>query len=160
MSRLPIPIALALVTSVWCWVLTAGHGIWSFGIMHGYLDGGRIPSSPTFPVTYGSFFIDSFAALWVPFTIILLLCLALPTWQHLIIVLMAWLIGALVGASQTIFAYQIDFGATWGPGEGFRGLYYHPIVTPFWLLIGLAGTASLTRSIRQRGLDAAPPPSV
>lgn len=150
MSRLLTASALALVTSVWCWVLTAGHSIWSFGIVLGYLDGGRIPLYPTFPVTYGSFFIDTFGAFSVTFLFVLLVSLALPKRAQLTIVCVGWFIGAWVGASDTAFTYQIDFGTTWAPFEAMRELFFHPVVTPFWLLFGMAGTVSLTRAIRVR----------
>lgn len=139
---------LALITSVWCWLLTALHGIWSFGIVLGYLDGGKVPLYPTWPVTYWGFFMDSIGAFAVPFVLALTFCALLPRPAHLAILLVAWLFGAYIGADNTAFIYQIDFGTTWAPTEAIRALFYHPIVTPFYVLLGLAGTASLTRAQR------------
>ncbi|MCW1951025.1 MAG: hypothetical protein KIH44_006640 [Octadecabacter sp.] len=140
---------LALITSVWCWLLTALHGVWSFGIVLGYLDGGRVPLYPNWSVTYWGFFMDAIGAFAVPFLLILTVCSVLPKYTHLPVLLTAWMLGAFIGASNTVFIYQIDFGATWAPLEALRALYVHPIVTPFCILFGLAGTVSLTRP--QRG---------
>jgi len=148
--RLRIAILLALITGLWCWLLTALHGIWSFGIVHEYLYGGRIPFSPTFPVTYGSFFIDALGAFAAPFLLLIIVCAIVPRQYHLMSVILGWLIGAWIGASNISFMYQIDFGTTWGPFEAFRALFFHPIVTPFWLIFGVLGTVSLTRPVRGR----------
>lgn len=153
-SRLRGAALLALITSLWCWLLTALHGIWSFGIVLGYLDGGRVPLYPTWPVTYSGFFMDAIGAFGVPFVLILTLCIALPSRFHLAIALIAWVIGGWVGAGNTAFIYQIDFGTTWTPIEALKALFYHPVVTPLWLVLGMLGTVSLTRPIRQPNAEA------
>jgi len=53
-----------------------------------------------------------------------------------------------LGAADLSFIYQLDFGTTWGPTEAVRALFFHPVITPFMVVFGLAGTASLTRILR------------
>ncbi len=141
--------ALAIVTALWCWLLTAAHGIWSLGLVGGYLDGGRIPLYPSLPVTYGSFFIDSFSALFVAFLFTFGFSVALPRAYHLPSACIAWVIGAFIGLGGIAFVYQIDFGTTFGPFEATLELILHPFVTPVWLVLGLAGTAFFTIPFRK-----------
>lgn len=149
-GRLRVAALLGLTTSLWCWLLTTLHCIWSFGIVLGYLDGGQVPLYPEWSVTYGGFLMDAIGAFLVPFVLIFTLCTVLPHRFHLASTLTAWVIGAWVGADNTAFVYQIDFGTTWGPTDALRALFYHPIVTPLWLMLGLAGTVTLTRNLRTR----------
>jgi hypothetical protein len=92
---------------------------------------------------------DTLGAFAVPFVFILTFCIIAPTRFYIGIAMVAWLLGALSGANATAYIFQIDFGATWAPLEALRELYIHPIVTPFAVILGLAGTASLTRFLRQ-----------
>ena len=108
-----------------------------------------MPLYQTWPVTYGGFFMDAIGAFAIPFVLILTFCALLPKYAHLAVLMVAWLFGAFIGANNTAFIYQIDFGATWGPLEAIRALFFHPIVTPFFVLFGLAGTVSLTRLLRR-----------
>ncbi|MDA9208512.1 hypothetical protein N9O61_06495 [Octadecabacter sp.] len=149
MLRLRRAAALAIVTALWCWLLTAAHGIWSLGLERGYLDGGRIPLYPSLPVTYGSFFIDSFSALFITFLFAFGMSAVLPRTYHLPSACIAWGVGAYIGLSGIAFVYQIDFGTTFAPFEATRALILHPFVTPVWLVLGIAGTAFLTVPFRK-----------
>ncbi|MGJ8612148.1 MAG: hypothetical protein ACSHWY_13690 [Octadecabacter sp.] len=147
-NRLRTAASLALITALWCWLLTVLHAIWSFGIVLGYLDGGRIPLHPSLPVTYASFLMQALGAFAITFILALVACTAAPRRFHLAILMVIWLIGGYWGATDAAYYYQIDFGMTWRPHEAFRALFFHPIVTPFWIGLGLAGTASFTRPLR------------
>lgn len=147
-ARLRTAAGLALVVSLWCWLLTALHGIWSFGIVLGYLDGGKIPLYPSLPVTYASFFMYTLGAFAITFPLAFVVCSFLAARFHLAALMLIWVVGAYWGALDITFTYQIDFGTTWRPHEAFLALFFHPIVTPFWIALGLAGTSSLTRPLR------------
>jgi len=139
---------MAFITALWCWLLTGLHGIWSLGIVRGYLDGGMMPLYPSLPVTYATFFMHSIFGPAVTFLLGCFACSVLPRVWHLMALMLAWGIGAFLGASSLAFEFQIDFGMTWAPTEAVRALFFHPVVTPFWLILGWAGTASMTRPFR------------
>ncbi|MDG1408762.1 MAG: hypothetical protein P8Q50_13355 [Octadecabacter sp.] len=139
---------LTIITSLWCWIITALHGAWSFGIVEGYLDGGRVPLYPTMPVIYGEFFFQALVSLLITFALAVIWCSFAPQPLRLIGVLVAWLIGFWAGAENISFTFQIDYGTTWAPFEALRALFIHSIVTPFALVMGVLGTYSLTRPFR------------
>lgn len=141
---------LALITGLWCWVLSALHGVWSLGIIHGYLEGGTIPFYPSLPVTYKSFFMGAFGGFIAPFILVFTLCILVPPRHSIYVIVASWLIGAWIAAANIAFTYQIDFGTTWTSWEALSSLFYHPIFTPVWLALGLIGAASLTRPLRRR----------
>lgn len=149
LDRAYLAASIAAVTSLWCWIMVAGHGIWSLGFVRGYLQGGEIPLFPGQSVTYGSFFVHSLGAVALPFMVLLIACFALPKKYHLPLILAAWLLGAWAGLDNLAFVYQLDYGTTWAPGEALRALVYHPIITPFWGALGLVGALSLTRPLRR-----------
>ncbi|MBU2992977.1 hypothetical protein Q4555_02755 [Octadecabacter sp. 1_MG-2023] len=140
---------LALVTALWCWIMSALHGIWSFGIIRDYLDGGVVPLYPSMPVTYMTFFMYATGAFMVSFLAVFTLCVLAPSKFRLAIVLGAWLIGAWMGAANISFLFQIDFGTTWRTWEAILSLFVHGLFTPIWLFIGLWGTEALTRPLRK-----------
>lgn len=140
---------LALITALWCWLLSALHGIWSFGIVLGYLDGGMVPLYPSWPVSYWGFFMDAILAFVLPLMLVFTVCIVVPAQRSLIVILIAWAFGAWVGAANVSFIYQIDFGTTWSPWEAVTELFVHPVFTPIWLVVGLVGAASLTRPLRK-----------
>lgn len=84
----------------------------------------------------------------ITFILALVVCSVVVGRFQLAALMIIWLIGGYWGGTDLAFIYQIDFGTTWRPYEAFRGLFYHPIVTPFWIAVGLAGTSSLTRAFR------------
>ncbi len=141
---------LAFVVSIWCWVLVSLHGVWSFGMVEGYLDGGRMPLTPSFDVTYVQFFLYGLSSIVVTFPLALFWSSFAPQHFNLAGLLVCWLIGFWTGAESIAFAFQIDYGATWGPFEAFFELFFHPVVTPFALAFGLFGTNSLTGAIRRK----------
>ncbi|SMX38075.1 hypothetical protein [Octadecabacter ascidiaceicola] len=149
LPRLRHAALLAFITALWCWLLTALHGMWSFGVVLDYLNDGRMPLYPSLPVTYGTFFIYTITAPIVVFLLAFVACAALPPTYHLAAIMLAWTIGGFLGATGLAFEFQFDFGATWVGIEAFSALFFHPIMTPFWIIFGLAGTASFTRPLRQ-----------
>lgn len=140
---------LALITGVWSWAAAALHGIWTFGIDHGYLDGGFIPLYPSQTVTYGSFFIDSASALLNSSMLAFGLCVVLPRKRHLVSICAAFVIGSLIGLSGIAYVYQPDFGTTFAPLEAVWALMVEPIATSIWLIAGLGGTVFLTAPFRR-----------
>ena len=139
---------LALITALWAWAVAALHGIWSLGIVEGYLDGGRVPLYQTIPVTYTEFFLQGAVAPVVAFPLILIWCSFAPQRFHLAGLFVSWLIGVWAAAENISFTFQIDYGTTWGAGEAIRALFYHPVVTHFALVFGLLGVFTLTRPFR------------
>lgn len=139
----------AVLISLWCWLIAAFHAAWSFGIVEGYLEGGRVPLYPTIPVTYGEFFFFTVIAPMLTFVLALIWGSIAPQRYNLIGFFVCWLIGFWAGAENVSFTFQIDYGTSWGPTEALRALFFHPLVTPFAIVFGLAGTATLTRPLRK-----------
>ncbi|MCF2870267.1 hypothetical protein L0664_04235 [Octadecabacter sp. G9-8] len=139
---------LSIITALWCWVLTAGYTIWKFGYVDGYLELGEIPFNPTIPITYLTLFMLTIGAFGVTFVVGIIATMVSPPRWHLWAVLAAWCIGAGVAAIDVSFLFLDHGGGTWLPHEALRATFFHPIVTPFWIILGLAGTASLTRPLR------------
>lgn len=139
---------IAGITALWAWLITALHAAWSFGIVEGYFDGGRVPLYPTIPVAYGEFFFFATLTLFITFVLAAIWCSIAPQRFHLIGLLVAWAIGSWAGAENVSFIFQIDYGTTWGPTEAVRALFFHPLVTPFAVILGVLGTHSLTRPLR------------
>jgi len=140
---------LALITSVWCWCLTALHGVWSFGIVRDYFDGRETPFYPYEPATYATFFICALSALFTTFLACFVGCFAVPYKRHLLVIIAAWLLGAYFGATETAFAFISDTGSTWDELSLLTALFYHPIVTPIYLIVGIAGAVVFTRPLRR-----------
>lgn len=140
---------LSLMTALWCWLLTALHAIWKFGVVEGFLELGEISFPSTIPITYLSFFMFTFGAFGITFMVAFALCAVTPPRGRLIALCVAWLIGGAIAAVDVSFIFLDHGGGTWLPQEAFWARFYHPIVTPFWIGFGLAGTASLTRSLRR-----------
>jgi len=139
----------AFRTALWCWILTAAHGIWLLGHRHGYLDGGFIPLYPSQPVTYASFFVDSVSALVCAFLLTFSLCIVLPLKLHLASICIGWLVGGLVGLGGIAFVYRIDFGTTFTPIEATKVIMVDPMITSIWFALGIVGAAVLTAPIRK-----------
>lgn len=146
-ARISTAASIAIVASVWCWVVVTLHGILSIGIVLGYLEGSTIPLTPSLPVTYGTFFVQSIGAFVVPFFLILMQCSIAPRGYAFAIVALCLVVGFYTGAGDIAYAFQLDFGTTWGWGEAARALFYHPVVTPFAIVFGLLATYAFTRHI-------------
>lgn len=146
-DRLRYAAPISLIAAVLCWLLTSLHGLWSYGIALGYL-GRSVPNYPQWTVTYWSFFMDSMGAFFVTFFIGLLLCAVLPRRHQLPALLATWLFGFYCGAVGTAFVYERDFSDIWVPLDAFMSQYVHINVTPIVVVLGMVGTAVLTRSRR------------
>ena len=137
-----------MITALWCWLLCAGYVIWKFGWTDGYLALGEIPFNTSYPVTYATLFIYTFGAFGITFAAAFALTLVSPYRLRIAALCIAWLMGSAVAAVDTSFLFLDHGGGTWLPHEAVRAKFYHPIVTPFWVVVGLTGTASLTRFLR------------
>jgi len=148
LNRFKSPALLALITGVWCWVVTALHGAWSLGVVRDYFEGGTVPLYPTIPVTYSGFFMMSLVSLFAALVLTFLWSSFAPKRFVLAGLVASWIAGFWFGADQISFNFQADFGSTWAPTEAFRTLFWHPIVTPFVLIFGPFSAATLTRRWR------------
>ena len=86
----------------------------------------------------------------VTFLVAFVLTALTPRPLHAAVLCLSWLIGAGFMAVDVSFLFLDHGGGTWLPQEAVRAKFYHPIITPFWILLGLAGTASMTRPARLR----------
>ncbi|MEL6959603.1 MAG: hypothetical protein AAGL89_11700 [Pseudomonadota bacterium] len=136
---------IGLLLAIWAWLLVAAHGIWSFGIIHDYLNGGMLPLFPGIPVTYGMFFRESLPTALGGFFICTACVIAAPPRLAPIAAMIGLTIALLDGTSDLTFLFQIDFGTTWLRSEALWELFVHPIVTPFWLALALVGAARIPR---------------
>ena len=148
-NRLQTAAILSLMTALWCWLLTGLHALWKFGVVDGFLALGEIPFPSTMSINYLSFFMFTIGAFAVTFLVGLVGTSVVPRRYALIPLCGAWLIGGLLAAVDVSFVFLDHGGGTWLPREAFVAQFYHPIVTPFWIVFGLAGTTSLTRSRRR-----------
>ena len=149
MERLHTAATLSLITALWCWLATALYSLWKFGIVGGYLAQGFIPFPSTIPINYLSFFMFTIGAFGVTFMIALFATFIIPPRWALIALWAAWLVGATLAAVDVSFVFLDHGGGTWLPREALRAQFFHPIITPFYVVLGLAGTASLTRYRRR-----------
>ena len=149
MAKLLTSASVSIVTALWCWLLTAIYALWKFGLVDGYLAAGEITFPSTLAINYLSFFMFTFGAFGVTFFVGFVLCALSPASWNLGFLCLAWLVGAAVAAVDVSFVFLDHGGGTWLPREALRAKFYHPIVTPFWIALGLAGTASLTRLLRR-----------
>jgi len=150
LSRLTTAAYLAMLTALWCWLLTASYVIWKFGFVEGYLALGQIPFNPSIPINYLLLFILTFGAFGITFVTAFALTAIAPPRLRLLALCMAWIVGGAFASLDASFLFLDHGGGTWLPHEAFLARFYHPIATPFWIVFGLAGTASLTRSLRAK----------
>ncbi len=123
--------------------------MWSFGVIDGYSDGRTMPFYPYGSASYGTFFLSAIGAFVIAFFATFFACSALPQRFHLGAVIAAWLLGAYVGARGIASRFTADQSMIPQVWDVFTGLHLHPIVSPFFLFLGVAGLASLTRPFRQ-----------
>ena len=145
MRRLRPAAALSFWVALWAWFLVTLHGIWTFGYVYGYLDEGRMPLTPSLPVTYAEFIFLGCVAFIVSFPLGLIANLAFPMPFCVSARVTSCITGSYIAAESMAFEFQIDFGATWGPNEAMLELFVDPVVTPIWLVLGICGTALFAR---------------
>lgn len=118
----------------------------AFGVRWGFLTGTR-EIDPTFwnyslqSVIFSNIFMGLVAS-----SPLALAGFVLGARRRMVLATLAGFVILLHIAADTIAtSYQINFGATWGPGEAFRGLLYHPVETPLIYVTATLAFAGLIK---------------